>query len=157
MSIRAWPDHSIDQNMAKVPKIRVKLCKISPEILKSIQIMDARYFSGDERISLEDKQVWVATDEEGKIAGFATGHRGNGISFKLDRSCVCPYYRGLGIQRRFIRARCKWAKRQGFRQVTAETAPYNINSSKNFIRTGFQMYWPSRRPSDSFIYWRKYL
>lgn len=59
----------------------------------------------------------------------------------LGRSGVIPAYRGNGLQRRMIRLRVRWAKRNGYRVVVTDTTD-NIPSANNLMACGFKLYMP---------------
>ena len=82
----------------------------------------------------------------------------------MHRAGVRPDARGQGLQRRLIRARVAYAKREGFPEVWTYTSNYNVASSNNLIREGFTLWAPGSwggsstpmRPSGGYawLYWR---
>ena len=75
----------------------------------------------------------------------------------LGRCGVVPLARGGGIQRRLVRARLAWAKRQGYRWAVSDTTD-NEPSANNLISCGFKLYTPPIPYSFSrALYWKKKL
>jgi GNAT superfamily N-acetyltransferase len=104
-------------------------------------------------------RYWIAR-VKGELAGF--GGMKQSVQFSdcvyLHVSGVLPSFRGHGLQKRLIKARCAAAKREG--KVWAVTYTMNNPASSNsLIACGFRQYEPSKTWSDSdaAIYWRKAL
>lgn len=75
----------------------------------------------------------------------------------LSRSGVTPLARGGGIQRRLIRVRLTWAKRQGYNWAVSDTTD-NEPSANNLITCGFKLYTPPVPYSFArALYWKKKL
>ena len=60
----------------------------------------------------------------------------------LNSAGVCEKYRGLGLQRRLIRVRLAWARRNKKHFAVTDTVPENAPSSRNLVRCGFLPYTP---------------
>lgn len=80
----------------------------------------------------------------------------------LTRCVVLPEYRGQGLQRRMIAARCAWARARGCAEVWTYTAAWNTHSANNLIRAGFALWVPehwggARADTDRWLYWRRAL
>lgn len=75
----------------------------------------------------------------------------------LSRCAVMADWRGLGLQRRLLRARERWARTvPGAEAIVTYTAPDNCPSMNNLIRAG---YITDRHTGSycgpDFVYWRK--
>jgi len=69
---------------------------------------------------------------------------------------VLPEYRGLGLQRRHLIARLRYAKKLGCTEVITYTKAWNIYSNNNLILLGFTMYKPiCKYAGANMLYWRK--
>jgi ribosomal protein S18 acetylase RimI-like enzyme len=97
-----------------------------------------------------------------EIVGYA-GHRLPpelpGMAF-LSRSGVLPEARGIGIQKRLIRARLAHIRRHspGVTHAVTYTAVSNAASSNSLIACGFKLFWPRAGElwvGPEFNYWRK--
>lgn len=62
----------------------------------------------------------------------------------LSSTAVLRTHRGRGLQRRMVRHRIRWARRQGARVVITYTRNDNWPSAANLVREGFQWYAPAR-------------
>lgn len=71
---------------------------------------------------------------------------------------VLPAYRGQGLQCRLLNKLAAAAETRECRSMIAETDTSNWISSNNFVRAGYQIFWP-RSPwcVRETIYWRRYL
>ena len=75
----------------------------------------------------------------------------------LSRSGVTPLARGGGIQRRLIRVRLAWAKKQGYNWAVSDTTD-NGPSANNLISCGFRLYDPPNPYSFArALYWKRKL
>lgn len=75
----------------------------------------------------------------------------------LGRCGVLPAFRGFGVQRRLIRLRLAWAKRQGYKWAVSDTTD-NVPSANNLIACGFRLYTPAIPYSFArALYWVKRL
>ena len=75
----------------------------------------------------------------------------------LSRAAVTKTAQGLGLQRRMIRMRCAWGKRQGAKLATTYTSIDNWSSIANLIRCGFEFYDPKDKYVGTWHYFRKTL
>jgi GNAT superfamily N-acetyltransferase len=85
--------------------------------------------------------VWKTGEDE--PVGFATGRPSTvkGWYF-LARAGVRKNERGQGLQKRLIRVRRAWAKKQGFVGVLTYAATWNSPSIVNLLKSGFTIYDP---------------
>lgn len=75
----------------------------------------------------------------------------------MSRCSVMEDWRGLGLQRRLIQARLRWARQQpGVHAVITYTSPDNAGSMRNLIRAGFRPY-EAEWCGPHMVYWRKVL
>lgn len=133
-----------------------------------IAALDDACFPAEEIDSFRDvKDVawWVAV-EDSKVVGFAGARiwRWMGESaLYLHRCGVSKSARGQGLQRRFIRARLAFGKREELDEAWTYTSYANTRSSNNLIRCGFELWIPShwggrdplRLDDNAFLYWKR--
>lgn len=75
----------------------------------------------------------------------------------LGRCGVTPAARGKGVQRKLIRVRLAWAKRNGYKWAVSDTTD-NVPSANNLIACGFRLYEPAVPYSFArAVYWKKRL
>lgn len=102
---------------------------------------------------------WIAFD--GKTAAAFAGIRASSRDAGYGYLClagVLPEYRGLGLQQRLIKTRCRKAKSLGWTHVVTEVISDNPHSMANLIRCGFKPYTPTVLWGDpAAVYWRKQL
>lgn len=114
----------------------------------------------DEPRAIADDDWWIAY-KDGLPVGFASmgaiSTGGGQTGAYLSRCGVLTKARGRGIQRRLIRARVRYAKKQGLTFIVTDTTD-NPASANSLIAEGFNMYHPERRwamPTSN--YWFKIL
>ena len=101
---------------------------------------------------------WLATCRGDPVAfaGMVPVKSWNATMY-LKRAGVIPEFRGRGLQRRLIHARCAKARRLGAERVITDTTD-NPASSNNLIACGFRMYTPtSPWAYSNTCYWIKTL
>jgi GNAT superfamily N-acetyltransferase len=99
---------------------------------------------------------WLAT-QDGKPVGFAGVQRTRRWrdAGYLVRAGVVPAARGKGLQRRFLRVREVFARRQGWNWLVTATL-HNPASANNLIAAGYRIYEPAAPwLEDGALYWRK--
>lgn len=124
--------------------------------LEAVAALEARCFPDDSRYSLAGASWWLATGPGGEALGFAgaklwalDGH------CYLARAGVVGAARGQGLQKRFIRARVAWAKKQGALGCYTYTIA-NPASANSLISCGFRAFEPLYRwGGNSAVYWLK--
>jgi GNAT superfamily N-acetyltransferase len=107
--------------------------------------------------SFEEGAWWVAYDD-GAPVGFAGITPSTYIANTgyLKRAGVLRAHRGKGLQRRLIRVRERYAKKQGWSTIYTDTAAFNVKSANNLFRAGFHLFRPLPPwNGESFLYWRK--
>lgn len=114
----------------------------------------------DEIVKPEDPlQWWIAYDGETPV-GYAA------LSPSLQRpdrgylsaAGVHLSYRGLGLQKRLIRARVAYARKIGLLMLVTDTIPWNPASNNSLIACGFRSFSPTYTWKHAgACYWRKFL
>jgi len=102
---------------------------------------------------------WIATDKRsGEPVGFCSvSDIGHGILF-LSRAGLLRSHRGRNIQRRFIKVRESFAKRNGFESIITYTLKDNYQSMSSLIKSGYKLYTPEYNyAGDDFYYFIKEL
>lgn len=121
--------------------------------LRKILRIDALAFPGDDPADVLNKHTaWWAFGELAFCGIRRTSEPG--LAFMV-RAGVIPVARGLGLQRRMIYTRLRWAKAQGFTNVCTYTVPDNTPSANNLIRCGFRLYDPPERWAGPMLYWHR--
>lgn len=91
----------------------------------------------------DDHTFWVAREDAGRPVGFCSAifwpHRS---AVFLSRAAVTVSARGTGLQRRMIRTRIAWARKQGAHRVVTYTVLKNYESIVNLLKCGFRFYQP---------------
>lgn len=126
--------------------------------LDLIQEMDALAFPDVPlpMSQIERAEWWVARDSSGKPVAYAGARPMTtvpGGAF-LSRCAVIAEAQGHGLQRRLLRVRIAWAKRQGLTSVYTYTVPNNPYSANNLIKAGFLTY-PDAYYGDDVVYWTR--
>jgi RimJ/RimL family protein N-acetyltransferase len=85
---------------------------------------------------------WVVGDDAGVLVGFAGLKVLKGSLGFLCRVAMKKSHRGLGLQKRLIRARIKEAKKQGCTHVITYVHPDNLASANSLISCGMKLYTP---------------
>lgn len=90
----------------------------------------------------DDHTYWVARDGK-TVVGFCSAvHREEKGYVFLSRAAVIAAARGAGLQRRMIRARVAWAKKQSADVVVTYTTMKNYDSMVNLLKCGFRFFEP---------------
>lgn len=104
---------------------------------------------------------WVLTNQYGKKVGFAGGSLDHTLGSKcesvlhLTAAWVDGEYRGLGGQKKLIRARVQFAKKYGCSTVLTYTHYRNYPSINSLITCGFKSYIPEWAIYDApWISWK---
>jgi GNAT superfamily N-acetyltransferase len=134
-----------------------------------MRAMDRICFPADApvRIRVDRECWWIAEDDEQQPAGYAGAriwHHGDERALLLTRAGVLPGHRGLGLQRRMIRARVAYARRSGIPEVWTYTVHDNPASANSLIGAGFTTWLPAHWCGGSAsavvggkgrVFWRK--
>jgi GNAT superfamily N-acetyltransferase len=128
--------------------------------LEMIAELDAQAFPEAPlaRHELERAAWWVVMHPDGYPVAYA-GARGCETipAVFLSRCAVMADWRGLGLQRRLLRAREKWARtREGIEAIVTYTAADNAPSMNNLIRAGYKVdAHTGAYCGAAYVYWRK--
>lgn len=122
----------------------------------TVKALDASLFPGVDRVSATDVS-WLVHDPAFKAVGFATGKLWPPDNyFYFTRCGVLTEARGKGLQRRFIRARLRYAKAQGCLGAYTYTLPFNVSSANNLIACGFRLWRPANKWAGAeALYWTR--
>ena len=138
--------------------VQIKRTYLTEDNLLDIRLLDRTCFPTDDPVVL-DRGWWWLCHVDGKYAGYA-GLCMTAADQKvgyLCRSGVKAKYRGLGIQRRFIRARGQLARQVGMHTIVTDTHK-NIYSSNNLMACGYRLYDPQHPwGCKESLYWIKTL
>ena len=96
------------------------------------------------------KGVWHRRDKEAfwvlwrgnKPAGFCSVADIGDRTAYFTAAAIEPWARGGNLQRRMIRVRLQWARRNNLKTAITYTVPKNYPSIVNLIRSGFKFYDP---------------
>jgi GNAT superfamily N-acetyltransferase len=88
----------------------------------------------------DDHEYWLAADESGRVVGFASAIYWSDLkTVFLSRAAVVGSVSGIGLQRRLIAARVRWAKTiSGCEYVWTYVERWNYASLYNLLRCGFR-------------------
>lgn len=120
--------------------LRVEATQAAGEQLEVIRWIDRVCFP-DEPISFDGAYWWLGYYEDTPVSFAGLVYFPNATAF-LSRVGVLPGWRGHGLQRRFIRAREREAKKHGFERMVTYTSEENVISSNNMIKSGYTLYTP---------------
>jgi len=84
-----------------------------------------------------DHEFWVAYDEHGAVAGFASAVLMTTKVAFFSRSAVTLKHRGNGLHRQLIDTRIKWARDEGAILALTYIRKYNYASLVNLLRRDF--------------------
>lgn len=102
-------------------------------------------------------QWWIVTSPT-DIVGFCgiTPSTYMPMTGYLKRAGVKQGHRGHGLQRRMVSVRERYARRQGWMRLYTDTATFNLRSSNNLFKAGFELFRPNPLwAGEDFLYWRK--
>lgn len=136
------------------PVIRIR--RISPSMARPLIIGS---FPDDDPSTVwePNARYWGAFDGEGLVAaaGVIPSKSFSDVVFLCNAAVLEPA-RGKGLQKRLIRARCAWARRNGYVFARTYTVTSNPASACSLIACGFKPFWPRYKwAGDSVIYWMK--
>ena len=103
--------------------------------------LDRALFPNDEPVTIAHA-LWIAEDERGLPVGFCAAKNTLGYAFLL-RAAVTEGANGQGLQRRMIRVREAWARKQGAKRIITYVSHANAPSLVNLIRCGYRFYTPT--------------
>lgn len=137
----------------------MKVRRLDPPSLEQreqIRGLMAAWLSGaalpsDEDFEQPQNATWGVLDEAGELVGFATASACEDGSVMLSSAVVCQRARGLGLQRRLIRARVRWARKLGATRVWTYTSFDNVVSAANLNACG--LHYRGMSPDGVWVYW----
>jgi GNAT superfamily N-acetyltransferase len=107
----------------------------------------------------DEYDFWIVRDRTGRGIAFAAAmhHADTGV-VSLDRAGVLPEFKRCGLQKRLVKARLRWALKQGAKACITYIAQRNYPSMVNLLKCGFRFYTPERTgeydDEDSFHFLR---
>jgi GNAT superfamily N-acetyltransferase len=115
---------------------------LTPEIKLILNQIDKRLFD-DSPLAMKEGSYWWLAYCGKEVVGFAglTYYPQLSSAF-LSRVGVLPEYRGLGLQRRFIKARERQSVKDGYFRIVSYTSYDNVASANNLIKCGYRLYIP---------------
>lgn len=112
----------------------------------------------DDPMSLDEGWWWIGYDGDWPIAfcSMKPSQRYKNAVY-MSRSGVSYYHRGFGLQKKMLRIRERFAKKQGFEWAFSDTTD-NPASANSLISCGYKLYEPKIHYGyDTTLYWRKRL
>jgi GNAT superfamily N-acetyltransferase len=109
--------------------------------LDEIRELHSLAFPGDDWVG-DDHTFWIAKDGRKSVGFCSAVYRPERGYVFLSRAAVVEALRGTGLQRRMIRTRVNWARKQGAPRCITYTSPKNYPSMLNLIKCGFRFYEP---------------
>lgn len=136
----------------------IRIRRVEPETVRDMCDLLLRA-EDNESTWKPDAEYWGAFDGPELVgyAGVIPSSSFSDVVF-LCNAGVLPRARGKHLQRRLIRARLHWAKREEYIYARTYTVTFNPASARSLIACGFKPYWP-RYPwaGDSVCYWYRVL
>ena len=130
--------------------------EMSQSTEQAIRFLQKECLPLDTVLSPKNGWWWIAYCD-GRLAGFAAMLQSSKIpeAVYLARAGTLEAVRGLGLQKKLIRERLKFAKDLGMTQAITDTTD-NVASANALIATGFRLF----DPDDPWglpntLYWRK--
>lgn len=99
----------------------------------------------------DDHEFWIAKDRHGAVVGFASAILVNARSAYLSRAAVARSARGVGLHRKLVEARLKWAWAQDCDIVVTYVENHNYGPIVNLLRSGFRF-----APNNWLRGWQQY-
>lgn len=116
-----------------------------------------KLFPVDDVCEIDGTINWLLMDNKKAVGFCMLKPLDDEIAF-LHESGVLTGYSGKGLQRRMIRCRERYARKNGFSKIITYTKIHNVRSSVNLSRCGYQLYMPENQyADDDCIYWIKHL
>ena len=111
--------------------------------IPNIKRLHKRFFPRDILPKIDDNNTYWFFLVNNKVSGFCILRiiEPKSIAF-LCRSGVEKRYSGYGVQKRMIRIREIYARRQGIKRMITYTSPDNYRSISNLIKSDYQLYRP---------------
>lgn len=124
------------------------------ELLNQLQFSCFKYIVADPS---KEENIWWIMYHDSDAIGFASISPSRTypvIGVYLSSAGILPKYRGMGLQKRLIRVRLRYAKALGKKWAISETV-LNPSSANNLIACGFRSFQPDNPWSyKDAHYWR---
>lgn len=112
--------------------------------------LDRRIFSGDSPFKPKDYGTYWLAYSGKKPIGFCALHPLPSEPNRafLARAGVLDRYQGNGLQRRFLRVREQFARKEGYKVLVTYTIMSNFSSTANLIKSNYRLYEPQMEWAD---------
>jgi ribosomal protein S18 acetylase RimI-like enzyme len=121
-----------------------------------LALMDSQLFPDDYPVVDWNQCVWFIGIENGVDVCYCGIKMYDNVAY-LSRAGVMPGSQGRGFQRKMIKKRLEYARKNDVDRIVTDTVVSNIASNNNLMKMGFRMYNPGdagwKNPHDSLIYW----
>jgi len=104
--------------------------------------LHSKTFPTDNFDTVTGSSYWIVW-HKGVPVGFCSVREFSKSILFLSRAGLLPEARSKGLHTRMIRARTRWAKRNGFKAITTYATIENIRSTSNLEKCGFKRYVPA--------------
>jgi GNAT superfamily N-acetyltransferase len=105
--------------------------------------LNEEIFPGCENLAFENDYIWLAFGEKDQVLGFATLRPFLREKFGFfDRVGVLRAYRGLKLQKRFIKTRLSLCRKLGLKRIVTYTVRNNYASINSLVHSGFYLFEP---------------
>lgn len=147
--------------MGDVPKRSIRIVRVDAtreHVRLQLEALEGECFEQAPRNLFSRGIWWIAYDGTTPVGycGIRQSSQWDNVGY-MNRAGVTEHARGMGLQKRLIKVRVAYAKRQGWICVITDTTK-NPASANSLIGCGFRMYEPQRPWSyRDACYWRKYL
>ncbi len=136
--------------------MKIKIRRESNE--KTLREVEAKCFHKDETVDLTKYTTWWIAYLDGEPVGFATVEEFQDKIVFLSRAGVVEKARGMGIQKKLIAARERFARSRGKNWAITYTILNNVQSINSLISLGYKTYRPMQMwVGKDVLYWRKKL
>ena len=109
-----------------------------------IRALHKEIFPVDECDIRNTDHLWKVEDDTNKLVGFCSLRllecEPNVVFFNWAGLLVEA--RGKGLQKRMIRTREKWCRKNNIKSIITYTTPANIQSASSLLKTGYLLYIP---------------
>lgn len=121
--------------------------------------MDAQCFPDDTPAIVPGRAWWIGYRDAVPVCycAVSTTYESRSPVAYLYRAGVMPVARGLGLQRKMIEIRCRYAKRQGRRKAVTVTAWNNAASMRSLMAAGFKPFRPTAYTQilETLVHWSR--
>lgn len=124
--------------------------------VSELKRLDLACFPYDTHFNFEEGTWWILSHKGVVVAFCGVRELGGGMWF-LCKAGVVSKHRGKGLQRRMIRLRERFARRQGGESMITYTLASNPASSNNLIACKYKLYEPQSYWAGNVNYWNKAL